>query len=150
MQNIPKESWSGIFTLAGAIIGALIGFGSSFWQNKARFKKEKKNEIMAIYRMAMDAICHYLDVVQEEINITTSYNERLDWKRREREARVHHYKSVAYLRMLGEDDIADDTKKFFEFIASQDRQRLNETWDIMLKEKAYPLIDKLETRARKL
>lgn len=150
MQNIPKEAWSGIFTLAGTIIGALIGFGSSFWQNKYRFKKEKKNEIIAIYRMAMDAICHYLDVVQGEVTNNTPYAEQLDWKRREREARVHHYKSIAYLRMIGEDDIADDTKKFFEFISSQDRKQLNETWESMLKEKAYPLIDKLEKRARKL
>lgn len=150
LESIPDRLWSGIFTLAGTLTGALMGFSLSFWQHRAQSKKERKNELIGVYKMAIDAVCHYIDVHQEKLTPETPYNERLEWKGREREARVRHYKSIAYLRMLGEDDIADDSKKLLEFIRSHDHENLNSNWDAITRERVYPIIDKLERKVRGL
>jgi uncharacterized membrane protein YheB (UPF0754 family) len=139
---------SGIWVLLGTIIGGIIGHFTQKLQIKYQEKRERRREIIEAYKLAIDSICTYLDVIQQEF--VEDIVDKKDWEARERLARIAHWRSVGYLRMLGENEIAENLVRFMDYLEGMDRDKLEQEWERMLNNFAYPLLEKINQRLRKL
>lgn len=147
MENIILK----LDTIFAAFIGGALAIAGGFftmrWQTQREKEKDFINRHFFIYQQAIDAICHYLDVLQQESVVSQNELERR--REHERGARIQHWKTVAYLRMFGDDELADESIRYFDYITSN-KLDLKEKWGKEVLPKAYVLIDKIETRLRAL
>jgi len=138
-----------IWALIGVVVGSTITWLIAWFQIEHDTERRRVDRAIDTYRESIAAGTELIDVnINKRV---TNEEERREWNRLRRSAYLAHWRTIGYLRLIGDIEVAQRTVAVHDYVRDHDESYLQSDagWEDITR-KAYEVIGLMETRIMSL